>query len=220
MAIILNIDTAVETASICLAREAKPVKFAENRNQSDHAAWLHPALQKLVADAGINIRDIDAIAISIGPGSYTGLRVGLAAAKGLCFAMNIPLIAVNTLKMMAYTTKNEAADYFCPLIDARRMEVFMAVYDKNLTEFIEPKAMIIDSNSFDSILSSKKVLFSGNGIEKVRKLISHPNALFTNSEATAINMTELSEQYLSERKFSDIAYIEPCYLKEFYSVAR
>jgi tRNA threonylcarbamoyladenosine biosynthesis protein TsaB len=220
MAIILNIDTAVETASICLAREAKPFGFVENRNQSDHAAWLHPALQKLVADAGINIRDIDAIAISIGPGSYTGLRVGLAAAKGLCFAMNIPLIAVNTLKMMAYTTKNEAADYFCPLIDARRMEVFMAVYDKNLTEFIEPKAMIIDSNSFDSILSSNKVLFSGNGIEKVRKLISHPNALFTTSEATAISMVELSGQSLREKNFSDIAYIEPCYIKEFYSVAR
>jgi tRNA threonylcarbamoyladenosine biosynthesis protein TsaB len=220
MAIILNIDTAVETASICLAREAKPVKFAENRNQSDHAAWLHPALQKLAADAGINIHEIDAIAISIGPGSYTGLRVGLAAAKGLCFALNIPLIAVNTLKMMAYTTRNEEGDLFCPLIDARRMEVFTAVYDRNLTELIEPKAMIIDSNSFDSILSSHKVLFSGNGSEKVRKQISHPNALFSNSEATAASMVELSEQYFRERKFSDIAYIEPCYIKEFYSVAR
>jgi tRNA threonylcarbamoyladenosine biosynthesis protein TsaB len=156
MAIILNIDTAVETASICLARESMPIKFAENRNQSDHAAWLHPALQKLATDAGIGIHEFDAIAISIGPGSYTGLRVGLAAAKGMCFALDIPLISVNTLKMMAYTTRNEAADLFCPLIDARRMEVFTAVYDRNFTQFIDPKAMIIDSNSFDSILSSNK----------------------------------------------------------------
>jgi tRNA threonylcarbamoyladenosine biosynthesis protein TsaB len=220
MAIILNIDTAVDTASICLSRESLPIKFAENRNQSDHAAWLHPALQKLATEAEIGIHEIDAIAISIGPGSYTGLRVGLAAAKGMCFALDIPLIAVNTLKMMAYTTKNEAADLFCPLIDARRMEVFTAVYDRNFTEFIEPKAMIIDSNSFDSILSSHKVLFSGNGSEKVRKLISHPNALFSNLQANATSMVELSDQYFRDKNFSDIAYLEPCYLKEFYSVAR
>jgi len=220
MAIILNIDTAVETASICLARESIAIKFAENRNQSDHAAWLHPALQNLTTDAGICIQEIDAIAISIGPGSYTGLRVGLAAAKGMCFALDIPLIAVNTLKMMAYATRNEAADLYCPLIDARRMEVFTAVYDRNFTEFVEPKAMIIDSNSFDSILSSNKVLFSGNGSEKVRKLINHPNALYSNLQANATNMVELSEQYYTEKNFSDIAYVEPGYLKEFYSVAR
>jgi len=220
MAIIFNIDTAVETASICLARESMPIKFAENRNQSDHAAWLHPALQKLATDSGIGIHEIDAIAISIGPGSYTGLRVGLAAAKGMCFALGIPLIAVNTLKMMAYATRNEAADLYCPLIDARRMEVFTAVYDRNFTEFVEPKAMIIDSNSFDSILSANKVLFSGNGSEKVRKLINHPNALYSNLQANATNMVELSEQYYTEKNFSDIAYVEPGYLKEFYSVAR
>lgn len=220
MAIICNIDTAVETASICLSRESRPIKFAENRNQSDHAAWLHPALQKLAADAGISIHEIDAIAISIGPGSYTGLRVGLAAAKGLCFALDIPLISVNTLKMMAYTTKDEVADLYCPLIDARRMEVFTAVYDRTFTGIVEPKAMIIDSNSFDSMLSSNKVLFSGNGSEKVRKLISHPNALFSNLQANATNMVELSDQYFREKNFSDIAYVEPSYIKEFYSVAR
>lgn len=220
MAIIFNIDTAVETASICLARDSRPIKFAENRNQTDHAAWLHPALQKLAADAGIGIYEIDAIAISIGPGSYTGLRVGLAAAKGLCFALDIPLISVNTLKMMAYATMEESADLYCPLIDARRMEVFTAVYDRNFTEIIEQKAMIIDSNSFDSILSSNKVLFSGNGSNKVRKLISHPNALFSNLQANASNMVEISDQYYREKKFSDIAYVEPSYIKEFYSVAR
>ena len=220
MAIIFNIDTAVESASICLARDSRPIKFEENRNKSDHAAWLHPALQELAAEAGIGIHEIDAIAISIGPGSYTGLRVGLAAAKGLCFALGIPLISVNTLKMMAYTIRDEAADYYCPLIDARRMEVFTAVYDRNFTEFVEPKAMIIDSNSFDSILLSNQVLFSGNGSEKVRKLISHPNAFFSNKQANATNMVELSYQYYMEKNFSDIAYVEPCYIKEFYSVAR
>jgi len=121
---------------------------------------------------------------------------------------------------MAYTTKDESADLYCPLIDARRMEVFTAVYDRNFTEIIEPKAMIINSNSFDLILSSNKVLFSGNGSNKIRKLINHPNALFSNLQANASNMVELSNQYYREKNFSDIAYIEPSYTKEFYSVAR
>jgi tRNA threonylcarbamoyladenosine biosynthesis protein TsaB len=220
MAIILNIDTAVETASICLARDAQPLQVAVNGKMSDHATWLHPTLQQVISNAGLTAGNIQAIAISIGPGSYTGLRVGLAAAKGLCFALQVPLIAVNTLKMMAYATRNESSDLYCPLIDARRMEVFTAVYDKSLTEIVEPKAMIIDSNSFDSILSSNKVLFTGNGMEKLKKVLNHPNALFNNQVASASDMVSLSERYFEEKKFADVAYVEPFYIKEFYSVAR
>lgn len=220
MAIILNIDTAVSSASVCLARDAQSLHFAYNDKQQDHASWLHVAIQKLIADEGMMIKDIEAIAVTIGPGSYTGLRVGLSTAKGLSFAMNIPLITINTLEMMATAVIDEDADRYCPLIDARRMEVFMAVYNKNLKPVIEPCAMILEPTSFNSLLQSGKTIFSGNGTEKVRKMINHPNAMFSNKVATARDMMTLAEYNFVEKKFADVAYSEPFYIKEFYSPAR
>jgi tRNA threonylcarbamoyladenosine biosynthesis protein TsaB len=220
MAIILNIDTAVETGSVCLASGAHPVQFVMNNRQKDHVSWLHPGIRKVVTDAGLQVKDLQAVAVTIGPGSYTGLRVGLSTAKGLCFALGIPLIAVNTLEMMAYAMRDQQGDLFCPMIDARRMEVFMAVYDKNLIEIIEPAAMIPDSTSFNSLLESKQMVFSGNGSEKMKSVINHPNALFNSTVATAADMVYLSEEFYSDKKFADVAYIEPLYLKEFYSAAR
>lgn len=220
MAIILNIDTAVETASVCLAKEARSLQFAMNGNQKDHASWLHLAIQKVVTDTGLRINNIEAVAVSIGPGSYTGLRVGLSAAKGLCFVLGIPLIAIHTLEMMVYANKDHNADLFCPLIDARRMEVFMAVYDKDLQAVIEPKAMIISPDSFDTLLATHKVLFSGNGSQKVKNLIQHSNAIYSSTMATAADMTWLSENSYNQKKFADLAYTEPLYIKEFYSPNR
>jgi tRNA threonylcarbamoyladenosine biosynthesis protein TsaB len=220
MAIILNIDTAVATASICLSLEAKSLQLVINEDRQDHASWLHIAIQEVLANAGLTIKDIEAIAVTIGPGSYTGLRVGLSTAKGLSFAMNIPLITINTLKMMANAMVKEDGDFFCPLIDARRMEVFTAVYNKKLETIIEPCAMILEPVSFNSLLLSGKVIFSGNGMEKCRKMINHPNALYSNIEATAINMISLSEDYFRKKMFVDVAYTEPFYIKEFHSPAR
>src|SRR5215831_19352433 len=124
MPIILNIDTSVESASVCLSNDGDVVGLSVNNNKKDHAAWLHRAIQELVKNTGLTLSDLDAIAISIGPGSYTGLRIGLSAAKGLCYALNIPLISVNTLQMMAHAARKEDVQFICPLIDARRMEVF------------------------------------------------------------------------------------------------
>ena len=121
MAILLHIDTALETASVCLSDNEKVIGLAINEKQKDHAAWLHPAILDLVQAAGLTVSDIEAIGISIGPGSYTGLRIGLSAAKGLCYALNIPLITVDTLYMMAHAIEENNADFICPLIDARRM---------------------------------------------------------------------------------------------------
>ena len=220
MAIILNIDTAISTASVCLSKEAQSLQFALNSNRQDHASWMHIAIKNVIAEARLNVKDLEAIAVTIGPGSYTGLRVGLSAAKGLCFALDIPLISVNTLEVMAYAVINEEADLFCPLIDARRMEVFMAVYDKNMEVIISPCAMIIAQNSFDILLASGKIIFSGNGSEKIKKVVCHPNAIFKNSTTTAADMVNLSENKFVEKKFADIAYTEPFYIKEFYSPAR
>ncbi len=220
MAIILNIDTAVESASVCLAKDTQPVQFTINNNQRDHASWLHSSIQKIISDTGLTTKDIEAIAVTIGPGSYTGLRVGLSAAKGLCYALNIPLIAINTLEIIATGVKEDQADMICPLIDARRMEVFMAVYDKQMQEIIKPCAMIIEPGSFDSLLESGKIVFAGNGSKKLQKIIVHSNAIFNNFIATSVDMVILSAKKYVEKNFANLSYVEPFYIKEFYSPLR
>ena len=220
MAIILNIDTAVESASVCLAKDTQPVQFAINNNQRDHASWLHSSIQKIISDAGLTTKDIEAIAVTIVPGSFTGLRVGLSAAKGLCYALNIPLIAINTLEVIATGVKEDQADMICPLIDARRMEVFMAVYDKQMQEIIKPCAMIIEPDSFNSLLQSGKIAFAGNGSKKLQKIIVHSNAIFNNFIATSIDMIILSAKKYVEKNFANLSYVEPFYIKEFYSPSR
>ena len=217
MAIILNIDTAVESASVCLAIEAKPIQFAINSEQKDHASWLHPVIQNLISNTDLNLQDIEAIAITIGPGSYTGLRVGLATAKGLCFALNIPLIAINTLELIADSIIDTEADFICPLIDARRMEVYMAVYNKQKQEIIKPCAMIIEPDSFNSLFAMGTILFCGNGSDKIKNIIVHQNAIFNNTNAKANDMVYISEKKFVEKKFTDVTYCKPLYIKEFYS---
>lgn len=220
MAFILNIDTAVETASVCLAHDSRPLQFSMNHNQRDHASWMHPAIQKVMQDANMEMSQLDAVAVTIGPGSYTGLRVGLSAAKGLCFALGIPLISITTLDMMAFAVKEQPADLFCPLIDARRMEVFTAVYDKTLTQIVHPCALVLDGKNFDALLNEKKIIFSGNGSNKLKEILFHTNALFSPIVATAADMAHLSNESFLKKRFADLAYVEPLYLKEFYSPAR
>jgi tRNA threonylcarbamoyladenosine biosynthesis protein TsaB len=220
MAIILNIDTAVETASVCLSNDAEVMRLAINENQKDHAAWLHTAVHSLIQDERLRMNNLTAVAISIGPGSYTGLRIGLAAAKGLCYALNIPLIAINTLEMMAHAVNNQTTDRVCPLIDARRMEVFTAVYDKALQEIVKPCALIVDKNSFADILSSNRVIFCGNGSKKLQSVLSHANAAFSGSIATAADLSHLAYKLFQEKRFAGLAYTEPLYIKEFYTSAR
>lgn len=217
MAIILNIDTSVDTASICLATDGQSMQLSKNEHRSDHASWLHPAISKMIVEAGLTINKLEAVAVCIGPGSYTGLRVGLSAAKGLCYSLGLPLIALNTLEMMAYATRDDDKTLLCPMIDARRTEVFTAVYDKNLTQIMKPNAMLLSGDSFKELLRLNRIIFSGNGVKKARELINHTNGLFSEKVATAENMIDLTEQKFRETVFADVAYIEPFYLKEFYS---
>jgi tRNA threonylcarbamoyladenosine biosynthesis protein TsaB len=220
MSLILNIDTAVDAASVCLEKDDKVLQLFINENQKDHASWLHPSIAEMLHNNRFTMKDIDAIAVSIGPGSYTGLRVGLSTAKGLCYAMNIPLITISTLEMMAIAVKNEADDLICPLIDARRMEVFTAIYDKMLQQLVAPQTMIIDENSFAKLLFSNKILFCGNGCKKLQKIISSPNATFSSTVGNASHLASLSHNRFRKKEFADLAYIEPLYLKEFYSPVR
>ena len=220
MSLILNIDTSVDAASVCLAQNGGVLQLAANGQQKDHASWLHVAIAKIVQDAGYSMPDIQAVAVSIGPGSYTGLRVGLSTAKGICYAMNIPLIAIGTLDMMAFAAKDQDADLICPMIDARRMEVFTAMYDQKLKQIMPAQAMILNETSFADPLSSNKIIFLGNGSPKLQAVISNKNAFFSSIEANAAHLAQLSDKSFSKKEFADLVYIEPLYVKEFYFPAR
>jgi len=220
MSLILNIDTALDTASVSLALDGKIIAEASNEKQKDHAAWLHPAVNTLFQQTDILIQQLDAVAVSNGPGSYTGLRVGLSAAKGFCFALNIPLISVGTLEILADAVHDKATEWICPMIDARRMEVYTAIYDKKMTEILKAQAMIIDSQSFSEFLESHTILFCGNGSIKLRNIIQNSHAVFIDDCASSFSLARLSQIYFSVSKFAELAYCEPLYIKEFYSPVR
>jgi tRNA threonylcarbamoyladenosine biosynthesis protein TsaB len=220
MSLILNIDTALDTASVCLAEDGNVLQFSSSENQKDHASWLHTAIADMLQKSGFEIKELHAVAVSVGPGSYTGLRVGMAAAKGICYALNIPLLTVNSLKLLAFAAKDEAVDFICSLIDARRMEVFTAIYNKDLQEKDSPHAEVLDEKSFATILLSGKVLFCGNAVNKLRPLISNSNAIFSPTMADASHLARLSIKSYNKKEFADLAYAEPMYIKEFYTVSR
>ena len=220
MALLLNIDTAIEIATISISDKDTIIETVTNNNQKDHASFLHPAIKNLLEKAGLSIDKLNAVAVTSGPGSYTGLRVGMASAKGLCYALNIPMITINTLKVMALTTINQEKNkwaLYCPMIDARRMEVFTAVYDDQLSEIISPCAMILDEGTFKDLLEKNKICFSGSGAIKFKDITNNKNALFVNSEASAKAMAQLSYQDFIKKNFADVSYSSPVYLKEFYT---
>ncbi len=239
MPLILNIDTATEFASICLSRNSVVIGFEENQEQKNHASFLQPAIIRLMANCEWKLSDVDAIAVTNGPGSYTGLRVGLASAKGLCFALNKPLILLNTLQVMSVAIRNEVLGIgnwelgeethrtsyivhrtlLCPMIDARRMEVFTALYDVKLNEILKPTAMVLDNNSFKNELANHQIIFSGSGSFKMKGLQLNNNASFIDVKYSARDMIVLSEQKFKEKLFADLAYAAPDYHKEFYTTA-
>lgn len=216
---ILNIDTAVQTASVCLAKDDQPVCIKINPSQRDHASWLQSAIAVLLLENDTPIKNIDAVAVSAGPGSYTGLRVGMATAKGLCYALNKPLIVVGTLQMMAVSALKEPATLVCPMIDARRMEVFTAVFDRTLKIVVEPHNCILSGNSFIDLLAHNSIVFFGNGSDKFKSMVFHQNAIFKYLETTAEQMVSLSHRNFINKNFADLAYCEPLYGKEFFSPA-
>ncbi len=223
MSLILNIDTAIETAYINIANDGVIVDAVSNTEQKDHGGFLQPAIQALLKKKGISINELDAIAVSAGPGSYTGLRVGMASAKGLCYALNKPLITIGTLEIVAFAAILQTSNgtfvtspLFCPMIDARRMEVFTALYDQHLRPVLEPCALILDENSFANNLLKNQILFFGNGSKKWNLLCSHENALFIPVLSNPLAMSKLTYEKYQDNDFTNLAYSEPFYLKEFF----
>ncbi len=218
MAIILAIETSTKNCSVALFKDSNLLAFMQSDKQEFvHSEQLTNYIQNIVALSKINLKDIDAIALSKGPGSYTGLRIGTSTAKGLCFALEIPLISVSTLQAMAFSMKqNSSVDLYCPMIDARRDEVFCALYDNQNKEIRRVQADIVDASIYTSFLD-KKILFFGNGALKCKEILCHKNAIFVNHDIypCAKNLGVLSYMKYCSKEFEDTAYFEPYYLKDF-----
>lgn len=223
MSILLNIDTAIDIAQVSIAKDGEIIETIFNSEQKDHGGFLQPAIKTLIKNTAITFSKLDAIAISAGPGSYTGLRVGMASAKGLCYALNIPLITIGTLEIAAFSAILEtmnapaaASSLYCPMIDARRMEVYTALYDNMLNPVLVPCAMVLDQNSFANSLLKNNIFFFGNGTKKWNRICSHPNASFLSDFSNPLAMSKLACKKYVCNDFADVAYCEPFYIKEFF----
>ncbi len=220
MANILNIETSTSVCSVALGSDGQIIDHHENYDGQTHATLLSQFIQDALNTVTRKEMKLDAIAISIGPGSYTGLRIGLSQAKGLAFGLGIPLIGINTLQLLTVSAMfREFFDddvLFVPMIDARRMEVYTAIYNSSLEAKLEPCPMIIDANSFSNYLDKSSLIFMGNGSDKVKNVITHHNAHFIDGiKPVAVDMLALSEKAFRENHFIDVAYSTPLYLKEF-----
>ncbi len=226
MAVILNIETSTRVCSTALSVDGKVKALKESKVKNSHAEQITLFSEYVVKYAGYEFKDLDAIAVSKGPGSYTGLRIGVSTAKGYCLALDKPLISVGTLDAMAWglvnalKNKKQLVDayLYVPMIDARRMEVYDAVYNGNLEKLKDVSATILDIDTYKKYLDESPVIFGGDGMEKAKKLMfdKYPKAYWMDGfEPTAMNMAELAEQKYRVKDFEDVAYFEPFYLKDF-----
>lgn len=221
MALILNIETSTNVCSASLSEKGVILEILENFDDKSHATSLTVFIENLFKKTKYDFKSIDAVSVSEGPGSYTGLRIGVSVAKGICYALKKPLIAVNTLKTMAIMAKNTQIGItkdilFCPMIDARRMEAYTALFDNDLNYIQKTKAEIVNENTYSKLLDENKVYFFGNGADKFKDIIKHKNAFFIdNIYASAKYMAELSEINFKLNIFENTAYFEPFYLKDF-----
>ena len=221
MALILNIETATKVCSVSLANDGIEVMTKEMKSEKfSHSENLNLFIEAIFNETEYTIKDIDAIAVSKGPGSYTGLRIGVSTAKGLCYGLDVPLIAIDSLEAVAYLAlqnpDNFKYNFIIPMFDARRMEVYSAVYDNDLLMVEDIKAEVIETDSYQNIINSGSVLFLGPGAEKCQPNFTTDSVSFDlTTEVSAKGMIEIAEQKYNRDHFEDVAYFEPFYLKEF-----
>jgi tRNA threonylcarbamoyladenosine biosynthesis protein TsaB len=226
MALILNIETSTEVCSVSLAENGRLLYKKESIEGLNHSRVLTVFIEEIFKENNIKPETIDSVAVSKGPGSYTGLRIGVSVAKGLCYGLNIPLISINSLEILGLFAARNLAGYelpndgipslFCPMIDARRMEVYTALYNLRGDELRPVSAEIIDENFLAELLENHKILFFGNGAEKCKNTIKHKNAFFEGPVKTSAQfMQSISEEKFKKKEFEDVAYFEPFYLKNF-----
>lgn len=225
MSKILCIETSTEVCSVAIAENGVVADLREDQSGMNHSRLLTVFIDELLKANKLSMINIDAVAVSQGPGSYTGLRIGVSAAKGLCYGAGIPLITICPLKAMASAFVQNATkeniklhqtDQLVPMIDARRMEVYRTIYSVNMENIADVEAVIVDENTFADSLSERNLFFFGNGSQKCKAIIQSDNAIFVeNIIASAGNMATLAEECFQKKEFADVAYFEPFYLKDF-----
>lgn len=218
MVTIVNIETATEICSAALTRDGEVVIRKVSADEQSHSTLLGVYVEEIMRHVRESNITVDAVAVSSGPGSYTGLRIGVSEAKGLSYGLDVPLIAIPTHRLMAWQLLADAGPdtLLCPMIDARRMEVYTTFFDRSLHVVRETSADIVDGNSYDDLLEKHEVLFFGNGSDKCRDVIRHPNAVFVAGvKPLASSMAVLAEEAFKSGDFVDTAYFEPFYLKQF-----
>lgn len=217
---ILQINTAFNEASIGIGLNGALVDESINTTQQEHAGFLQPAIQELCQRTGIGLKSLAAVSVMNGPGSYTGLRVGLSAAKGICYALKIPLICINTLDWIAFGNLSDNIDLVCPMIDARRMEVFTGLYTREMNRVLEPSALVLDEQSFAAELVEKRIGFVGNGAAKWEVVCHNHNAFFPLAMHHSGHFAAMSLTHYHNKRFADLAYAEPFYTKEFFNTQK
>lgn len=219
--IFLHIETATEICSVALTEGDQVLSICETDDGNSHSKNLLPFIDQALKDAGRQLQDIHGVVVSIGPGSYTGLRIGVSTAKSIAYAQEVPVITVNTLESIAwgaYKSCNLQDQSFSvvPMIDARRMEVFTTRFDQSMNRVEEVTALIVEDGAFANLLSTQKVVFCGNGMPKCKELLSSSeNACFVDAKLSAQNMLPVALQKWQTKDFADVAYFEPFYLKEY-----
>lgn len=222
--IILGIETGGDNCSVALSKGEEIIALKESEGR-EHSRYLSVFIDDVFKCSGLSYRDIDAVAVSKGPGSYTGLRIGVATAKGICYGTDRPLIAVNSLLSLASVCNDTLTPVspqliYCPMIDARRLEVYTALFDLSLKQLSDTEAMIISENSFAEILSARQICFFGSGANKCKEIIKSPNAVFADIESSASGLVRPAVEAFVNRQFENTAYFEPFYLKNFVVTER
>jgi len=216
---LLHLETATEICSVALSKGNEIIASVCLEKGNSHTEHLFPFIEQVLAESHCKISELNGVVLSIGPGSYTGLRIGASAAKGICYALNIPLIGISTLQSIVFGAiskqKEEQKVLYCPLIDARRMEVFTALFDENGTTITEVEAQIVDEHFLASELEKHIIYFCGNGMTKCVPFLQHKNARFIEATLNASNMLLPALAKYENTQFEDVAYFEPFYLKEY-----
>jgi tRNA threonylcarbamoyladenosine biosynthesis protein TsaB len=224
MATILNIETATSVCSAAISVNGKVIAIEESNESNVHAEKIALFIEAVMKKASITLKELDAIAVGSGPGSYTGLRIGTSTVKGLCYGLSKPLLSVSTLKAMALAAahKEKKDILYCPMIDARRLEVYTGLFDKTRKEILPIHARILDANSFEEYLKTNTIAFFGDGMPKMKNLFPTASNMLWLEDiyASAKNMAILAEELYSAGKFSDLAYYEPFYLKDFVALKK
>ena len=220
--LILGVETSTRSGSVALVKGGQLIGLQHYQIDKSHSALLHEMIDQMINNAGFTLNDLKAIAVSEGPGSYTGLRIGVSAVKGLCYALDLPMIAIHTLEAMAFQVNKYTAEktLLCPMIDARRMEVYAAVWDSQMNLITPTAPVIVDENSFAELLSADQVLFFGDGSNKCKKVIRSDRAHFLQDIVPlASDIALMAESKFENQQFVNMVSFEPYYLKEYRIIA-